>query len=389
MTSKIALLFNISKSYDRQIAQGVVAYCRQKGWTVYLEERPEERLPLFKSRDWDGLIADLDDHEFVRHVRKLSRKIPIVGCGGLKAKFKRGLALTTVDSDEAAIAKMAVQHLVDRGYQHLAFCSVEVDTPDAWHDERKAAFLEAAMNSRLEHATYTHKFSDSNGVDAMVEKLGSWLRTRPKPCGIMASNDPFARHVLEACRQSKIAVPDEVGVIGVDNSDLFCELTEPPLTSIQLNTNRIGFELARQLDRLIKIGKTQDHAASMQNIAIPPQSVIIRASTDLAFSANPNVSAAIRIIRSGIEKPLSVKSVCRALRISRSKLDTEFRETLGRTVHDEIARRRLEQAAALLRDPSLTILEISQRCGFSSSAYFIAVFKKQYGVTPNYYRSSE
>jgi LacI family transcriptional regulator len=380
MTKRVALLFNISKSYDRQIAQAVVDYGRSHGWAIYLEERPEERLPAIENRDWDGVIADLDDHEFVKSLRKIKKYVPIVGCGGLKPQYRRGLAVSTVDSNESEIAKSAIGHLKERGYRSFAFCSIELDTPDAWLDERRQAFVVEAKRQRLGYSVYTHMRKGRASVDTMLDKLAQWLKKLPRPCGVMACNDPFARHVLEACRRAAIAVPDELGVIGVDNSDLFCELTEPPLTSMQLDTQRIGHELGRQLQRSMN----GDNA--VERIEIPPRDVVVRASTDLAFSENGLVASAIRYIRQSLGKPLSVKGVCRELQISRSKLDAEFQETLGRSVHDEIARRRLEQATSLLRDPSLTILEISQRCGFSSSAYFIAVFKKQHRLTPKEFR---
>jgi LacI family transcriptional regulator len=151
MSKKVALLFNISKSYDRQIAQSIVGFAQQNGWSVYIEERPSERIPLLKSRDWDGIIADLDDFEFVHNIRDFRKMIPIVGCGGLKASYRRGLRLTTVDTDESKTAEMAIQHFVDRGYKHVAFCYPTLNTPDAWLDERLTAFVKSRPQVSSDH----------------------------------------------------------------------------------------------------------------------------------------------------------------------------------------------------------------------------------------------
>ncbi len=66
----------------------------------------------------------------------------------------------------------------------------------------------------------------------------------------MACNDDLGRQVTEACKTVDLRVPEEVAVIGVDNDDLVCELSDPPLSSIALNTERGGYEAAELLDRL-------------------------------------------------------------------------------------------------------------------------------------------
>src|SRR5437660_984008 len=80
--------------------------------------------------------------------------------------------------------------------------------------------------------------------------LADWLHGLPKPVGVLACNDVRGQQVLNACRRAGLAVPDEVAVLGVDNNELVCNLADPPLSSVDANCERIGYEAAALLDRL-------------------------------------------------------------------------------------------------------------------------------------------
>ena len=81
--------------------------------------------------------------------------------------------------------------------------------------------------------------------------LAAWLKTLPKPIGLMAANDKRARHVLEACHTYGLKVPEEVAVIGVDNDEVLCELSSPQLSSVEQDAKRIGYEAIALLDRFV------------------------------------------------------------------------------------------------------------------------------------------
>ena len=72
------------------------------------------------------------------------------------------------------------------------------------------------------------------------ETIASWVGSLPKPVGLMACNDVRGHQILMACSDRRIAVPEQVAVIGVDDDDLICELCHPPLTSVRQNPQRVG-----------------------------------------------------------------------------------------------------------------------------------------------------
>jgi LacI family transcriptional regulator len=109
----------------------------------------------------------------------------------------------------------------------------------------------------------------------MLEELGNWISELPKPIGIMACNDTRARHVIEACRRFEIVIPDEVSVLGVDNNALVCELSDPPLSSVQPRTHEIGRTAAKRLSQ------SMEGRRKISRIELPTKTLVNRASTDL------------------------------------------------------------------------------------------------------------
>src|SRR6185312_7266444 len=84
------------------------------------------------------------------------------------------------------------------------------------------------------------------------QDLAEWLGELPKPVGVIAVHDLRALCVLDACRRRGLAVPEKVAVIGVDNDEPLCNLCDPPLTSVILDHEHMGFQAAALLDRMMK-----------------------------------------------------------------------------------------------------------------------------------------
>src|SRR5690606_26395850 len=143
--------------------------------------------------------------------------------------------------------------------------------------------------------------------------------------------DLRGQQVLDACRRIGVAVPDEAAALGVDNDQLLCELSEPPLTSIIPNTHRTGYEAARLLDEMMA-----GRSATGETHLIPPIGIATRQSTDVLAIDDPNVARAIHFIRQHACTGIKVKDVLRAVPHSRTLLEARFKRLLGRTPHEEI-----------------------------------------------------
>jgi LacI family transcriptional regulator len=286
-----------------------------------------------------------------------------------------------VSNDGASIAKLAIEHFIERGFRNFAFC----DLNDASFYRRRRWSEQLAMrgmNGHVFEVSATQRDDWVLGRDR--GRLERWLEKLPRPVGILAHNDLRGRHLVDACRRLGIPMPDEVAVLGVDNELPHCEMCNPPLSSIITDAERIGFEAAALLNRLID-GETP----AVNRVLIPALGIVVRQSTDVTATTDPFVAKAVRYIRQYACNGIDVGDVLREVRISRTALDKRFLKALGHTPHEEIRRVRLKRARELLVESEMTIESVAERCGFRHGEYLGAVFLQEFGQTPGEFRAQQ
>jgi LacI family transcriptional regulator len=185
-----------------------------------------------------------------------------------------------------------------------------------------------------------------------------------------------------ACAEAGRAVPDQVAVLGVDNDEVICELSSPSLSSIEPDTHRLGYAAAALLDRLMAGARPPK-----QPVLIAPKGIQVRQSSDVLAMEDPDVAAAVRIIRDGACTGISVGDVVRQLAISRPTLDRRFVRLLGHSPKAEIERVRFERATSLLAETPYKMERIAGLLGFGTAPQFAIAFKRYTGLTPSQYRN--
>jgi LacI family transcriptional regulator len=98
------------------------------------------------------------------------------------------------------------------------------------------------------------------------------------------------------------------------------------------------------------------------------------------------VARAVRFIRRNAQQPLQVADVVNHLAISRSLLYKRFQAVIGRSIHDEIKRVRVEAIAKVLVSTSTPVKEIAYRLGFPGENHLSRYFKGIKGCSPQAYR---
>jgi len=199
----------------------------------------------------------------------------------------------------------------------------------------------------------------------------------------MARNDDVGLQVLNACRRAGIAVPLEAAVAGVGNDECMCKLAVPPLTSVDLNPRRIGYEAAAWLDRMMEGQPAQQGEAHL-----PPCQLMTRMSTDVMATDDPRVAQAVMLIRDRACDGLRVAEVLRRACLSRTALELRFKRILGRTVHQEIQRVRVERVEQLLTTTDMPLKQIASYAGYRYHEYMMRAFRQATGKTPSQYRKS-
>jgi LacI family transcriptional regulator len=213
------------------------------------------------------------------------------------------------------------------------------------------------------------------------EDLSRWLLGLPKPVGMMACNDIRGQQVLNLCRRLDLVVPEEVAVIGVDNDEVLCELSDPPLSSVAPDTLRIGYDAAVLLERMMAGGDCPANP-----VFIPPLGIATRRSTEVLALNDRQLAAGLRFIRDHAFDPITINEVARAAGMSRRVFERRFVAQMGRPPKAEVLRLRLERVKQLLVDTDWSLAEIAQRTGFNHGEYLHAVFTQKIGISPGKFR---
>ena len=375
----VALLVETSNAYSRGLLEGVLAYVKQHAnWSIFLTEQERGANPPRWLAKWrgDGIIARIETDNIAKVVTKT--RLPVVDLSAARHVSN----IPWADTDDGAIARLAVDHFISRGFQHLAFCG---DPAFAWSDARCRRFTEIV--NRRHRSPHIHqsiaRYDPQFSLDQEKKRLAKWLRQLPRPVAIMACYDFKAQQILDVCRELGIAVPEEIAVLGVDNDRLLCEFASPPLSSVIPDTKRTGYEAAELLDRMM-----MGESVSNEPLVTKPLGIKTRESTDVLAIDDPDVAIALRYIRQHANHNIRVSDVLKQVELSRRVLESRFQKALGRSPHQEIQRQRMNRVKELLSETDLPVSEISELAGFEHPEYMAAAFKRETGLSPTRFRHS-
>jgi LacI family transcriptional regulator len=376
----IALLIETSREYGRGLLRGVARYHQEHGpWSIYFEPHGLNDPPPSWLKNWrgDGILARIDNQ----------RTADVILATGLPAVDVRGaldqLPVPFVGLDNRPICQLAFEHLQQCGLQNFAFCGTpRGENPN--QDWRCDMFVELveAVGKRCDVFIGNLRCGVKVNWETEQQQICKWLKGLSKPVGVMTCHDDRGHQTLDACRRAGLKVPDEVAVIGVDNDSHLCNLCTPPLSSIDVNPSRIGYEATALLMRLMK-GEPRPTEPVFLG---PPRGVVPRQSTDVLSIEDQDVAVALRFIREHASNGISVPDVIATTGQSPSTLERRIKATLGRTIKAEITRVRLHRAKLLLQETSLPVGTVAIRSGFSEPKYFCDVFRKSVRMTATAYR---
>ena len=374
---RVAVLIEASNAYGRGLLSGIHRHVREHDpWTIILPEHGRGLPPLEMLARWrgDGVIARIETPAIADAVGKLHRKLGIPVIDVSAARLLDGVPY--VETDDAAIARLAADHFIERDFRHLAYLG---DDRFRWSRNRCDAFVASAGQGRTVTVYEPpRRIRPGSGDDDAIE---AWLASLPKPVGLLACYDIRGRQALDACRRAGLSVPDQVAVLGVDDDELLCGLSSPPLSSVIPDSSSAGRLAAELLDALLRGERLE-----RDEWLLPPVGIATRQSTDVLAIDDELVVAAVRFIREHACEGIKVADVVRGLGTGRRALESRFARRVGHTPHEEIARVQFRRVEQLLAETDLSLATIAARAGFRHTEYLTVAFTRRYGVSPSRWR---
>lgn len=364
-----------SRAFGRELLQGIARFARLHGpWRFYREPGGlEKTLPAIRGWGATGIIM----RDSQKNQPLLNLNVPailVLHNSGQRENYP------CIITDGQQIGRMAAEHLIERGYENFAFCGFD---DLIFSQERLKSFRQHIEKAGFKVIQYRQPQTKRGRLwEYEQQYLADWLASCPKPLALFACNDDRGLHAIEACKIAGIAVPDEVAILGVDNDELFCTLSDIPLSSVALAVEKAGYDAAKLLDELMS-GKTP---MAGQPIWVHPTHVAVRQSTDTLALKDPEVIKALQFIRANAANNIQVQDVVQETSLTRRMLEKRFQQILKRSIFQEIRTARIKKSVQMLVDTDMQIADISSQLHFPGIEQFSRYFRQSTGMSPSQYR---
>ena len=284
-----------------------------------------------------------------------------------------------VTSDDLLAGRLAAEHLLACGHRNFAWAGY--DGP-AYGAKRRTGFLACLRENGAavhEHVLYQGRHEGGRWI-RQGEATTAWLRSLPKPCGLLVISDVDAVHVAAQAGDAGLGIPDDLALIGVDDDDLACMLTAPALSSVALDGERVGRQAAIILDRIL--GGEQ----VIGQFLVPPSGIRARGSTGGEPIADPVLRLAVGWLRRNSHAHVRLAECAQAAGVAERTLRQRCLHQLGRPPQRILQELRIAHAERLLAGSDLPLKAVAMRCGFASAAYLCTAFRAVRGTTPAAWR---
>lgn len=379
--NKIILLFDVSEHYGRSLLRGIVRYSKEHGPWLFC------RMPLYyrETLGMKGIV------KFAKEWGAHGIIGQLYNDNGIKTALKAGLCLVGEDFKERfteipnitggyfEAGKMGAEYFLKKGFRNFAFYGYR---DIVWSRERLEGYEQYLNDKGFPVHYFDQQLMPGRGLwYYKPSELSEWLKSLPKPIALMACDDDKAQHITEACNQAGIAIPEEIAVLGVDNDEMTCNLSDTPISSVNLDTEIGGYEAAKLMDLMIhkKIKKHYD-------VYVMPTHIVTRQSTDITSADDQHIVKALKFIHQGIEEKMNVSQVLKEVPLCRRSFEKRFYDTTGSSVYKYIYHLKIQKFAERLLETEKSVFEIALELGFSMSNNVARQFKQVKGCTPTQYR---
>lgn len=257
-----------SDTFTQDVSTGIYAELAEHEYGL-LSERfilnsPSLELPfLLKNNRVDGLfiVGGFFDPRIMQYVRE--KNLPAVVVGTTHDE------LDYVTPDIRAAAYLGTKHLIDAGHRDIALLSgfLRVSSTGVKIQGYRQALEDAGLAFRPEWVR-TPEFTGVGGYEAMKDLWNSGIH----PTAVFAGYDGIAIGVMRFLHEQGIRVPDDVSIVGYEDS-ILSTYSIPPMTTIRIHKEKLGQEACKILINRITHPKSQRVRLTIQCDLIERSSV--------------------------------------------------------------------------------------------------------------------
>ena len=383
----VRLLFitDFTESFAYALLRGIIRYSNQtdEQWVVCrMPPAYKKTMGLKKVIKWAkkwGADAVIGQFEASEPVELFRRNGIVAFAQDYKTKFS---SIPNITGDYIGTGRMAADLYLHKGFRNFAYFGYK---NVCWSDERCTGFRQRIEEAGLGDNFYLY---DKQEIDNLwyyeAAPLEKWLRSLPKPVAVMACDDNQGNALIEACNSAGVKIPSELSLIGVDNDEVICTLSNPTLSSIMVDIEQGGYESARMAVRMI-----QDPSFKGSDITLQPKRIVHRVSTSAYATTDKDVLTALQFIRQNLNKKITVSDVLEQVPLSRRLLEVRFKKVIGESIYQYISKQRIGRFSELLLETNDAIQEIAYNMGEDDAKSICRRFKELKGCTPSEWRSQK
>jgi LacI family transcriptional regulator len=377
----LILLTDFSEEFAKRLLKGIVQYSKERQpWVLC-------KMPLsFRDMygiegviDWakrwkaNAIIAQFYNTDNVR----LFKENGIVAVAqDFKSRFTE---IPNITGEYHLVGKMGADYFIRKGFTNFAyygFKNIE------WSRERFEGFRNELSRHGLENSLYEYRNEDFKELWYYEsEPLVAWLKSLPKPVALMVCEDNQGYHITELCKQHRIKIPDDISLLGVDNDETVCMLSDPPLSSIDMAVEKGGYDAALLIDKMIG-----NPDSAPENVMINPTRIITRQSTDIYATSDKYIAVVLKYIHQNANKKICIDDLTRLVPLSRRLLEDRFKTITGMPVYSYIINLRIEKFAFQLLETNRPIIEIAEEICFLDYKNVARQFFQIKNCTPSEFR---
>ncbi|GGE23251.1 LacI family transcriptional regulator [Marinithermofilum abyssi] len=262
-----------SNPFFSEVLRGMSSVAQKRDYNILLSISMDEReerdkcLQLLRERRVDGLIVSTSRIEDPLIEALVDEEVAFVVIGRSASR-----PVLSVNNDNIQASYQAAMHLLKQGYRQIAFISGPSELVVS--EDRLKGYQQALMDSGIpvskDHIASV-EFSEEEGFQAL-----SRMREQGIPFdAVLAADDLFALGALRFAQEYRISIPDELGIIGFNDTPLMT-YTHPPLSSVRILSYELGVEA---MELLIDVLEHPEKRRNSKEIVLPSQLEVRRSTS--------------------------------------------------------------------------------------------------------------